>query len=67
MKEKRSDEVVLQIILNDGHKDAAKTFAYIMTTDRLRMIIWNDNSNQTGMVKPRFKDPTFPLPAMALQ
>ena len=35
--------------------------------DQLMTVIWSDNCNPTGVVKIRFKGPTFPLPTMAVQ
>ena len=46
---------------------ALKTFDYTMIMDRLRTIIWSDNSHPTSVVTLRFKGPTFPLPATFVQ
>ena len=34
------------------HKNATKIFDKTMIADRLRAVIWNNNSHPTGVVKP---------------
>ena len=40
---------------------------YTKITDRLRIVSWIDYSHPTGVVVPRIKGPTFPLPATVVQ
>ena len=47
------------------HKNATKNFDYTTIADRLRMIRWSDDGNQTGLIKPVYGIPTFPLNATA--
>ena len=44
------------------HTNATKNFDYITIADRLRTVSWSNNSHPTGVVKPVYGYPTFPLP-----
>ena len=48
------------------HKNATKTFDYTTVADRLRTVSWSNNSHPTGVVKPVYGYPTFPLTAKAV-
>ena len=50
---------------NGQHKNATKNFDYTTIADRLMAVSWSDNSNPTGVVKPVYGYPTFPLTAKA--
>ena len=43
------------------HKNATKNFDYTATADRLRTVSWGSDSHPTGVVKPVYGIPTFPL------
>ena len=43
--------------------DNTKTLDYTTIVDRLRTVRWNNDSNQTGVVKPVYGITTFPLAA----
>ena len=44
-----------------------ETLDYTTITDRLRTIIWGDNSHSTGVVNLRLKGPIFPFLATVMQ
>ena len=48
------------------HTNAIKNFDYITIADRLRTVSWSNNSHPTGVVKPVYGYPTFPLTAKAV-
>ena len=43
-----------------------KNFDYTTIADRLRTVSWGNNSNPTGVVKPVYGIPTFPLTTKAV-
>ena len=45
------------------HRNATKNFYYTTIADRFRMISWTNDSLPTGVGKPFYEIPTFPLPA----
>ena len=45
------------------HKNATKNFDYTTIADRLRTFSWGNDSHPTGVVKPVYGIPTFPLTA----
>ena len=47
-------------------KTATKTFDYITTAHQLRTVSWSDDIQQTGVVKPVYRIPTFQLTIKAL-
>ena len=47
------------------HKNATKNFDYTTIADRLRTVSWDNDSHQTGVIKPAYGIPTFPLTAKA--
>ena len=47
------------------HKNATK-IDYTTIADRLRTVSWSNNSHPTGVVKPVYGRPTFPLTATAV-
>ena len=51
-------------VANSQHKNATKTFDYTTITDRLKNV--NYDSNPTGVVKPVYGFPTFPLTTKAV-
>ena len=48
------------------HKNAIKNFYYTTIADRLRKVSWSNSSFPTGVVKPFYGIPTFPLTAKAV-
>ena len=48
------------------HKNATKNFEYTTIADRLRTVSWSNDSHPTGVVKPVYVYPTFPLTAKAV-
>ena len=48
------------------HKHATKNFDYTTIADRLRTVSWSNDSHPTGVVKPVYGIPTFPLTAKAV-
>ena len=44
-------------------KNATKNFDYTTIVDRLRTVSWSTDSHTTGVVKPVYRIPTFPLTA----
>ena len=48
------------------HINATKNFDYTTIADRLRTVSWGNDSHQTGVVKPVYVIPTFPLTAKAV-
>ena len=48
------------------HKNATKNFDYTTIADRLRTVSWGNDIHPTGMVKPIYGIPTFPLTAKAV-
>ena len=48
------------------HKDDTKNFDYTTIADRLRTVSWGNDSHPTGVVKPVYGIPTFPLTAKAV-
>ena len=48
------------------HKNATKNFGYSTIVDRLRTLSWGNDSHPTGVVKPVYGIPTFPLIAKAV-
>ena len=71
-KGKRSDPVLWQKLpyhqqkIKRQHKDTTKNFDYTTITDRLRMVSWSNLCHPTGLVKPVYVIPTFPLIAKAV-
>ena len=49
------------------HEDDTKNFDYTTIADRLRTVSWGNDSHPTGVVKPVYGIPTFPLTAKVLQ
>ena len=47
--------------INGEHKCTTKNFDNTTIADRLRTVSWSNNSHQTGIVKPVYGYPTFPL------
>ena len=47
-------------------KNSTKTFDYTTIAERLRTVSWGDDSHTTGVVKPVYEIPTFPLTAKAV-
>ena len=50
----------------DNTKNATKNFDYTTIADRLRTVSWGNDSHPTGVVKPLYGIPTFPLTAKAV-
>ena len=48
------------------HKNTTKTFDYATIADRLRTVNSGNDSHPTGVVKPVYGIPTFPLTAKAV-
>ena len=48
------------------HKNAAKNLDYTTIADRLMTVSWSNNSHLTGVVKPVYGYPTFPLTTTAV-
>ena len=48
------------------HKNATKNFDYKTTADRLWNVSCGNDSHPTGVVKPLYGIPTFPLTAKAV-
>ena len=48
------------------HKNATKNFDYTTIADRLRTVSLGNDSHPTGVVKPVYGIPTFPLTAKAV-
>ena len=48
------------------YKDDTKNFDYITIADRLRTVSLGSDSHPTGVVKPVYGIPTFPLTAKAV-
>ena len=48
------------------HKNATKNFDYTTIADRFRTVSWSNDSHPTGIVKPVYEIPTFPLTATAV-
>ena len=48
------------------HKNATKNFDYTTIADRLRTVSWSNSSHPTGVVKPVYGRPTFPLTTTAV-
>ena len=46
-------------------KNAGKNFDFTRIADRVRKVSWGNDSQQTGVVKPFYGIPTFPLTATA--
>ena len=44
-----------------------KNFDYTTIADRLRTVSWGNDSHPTGVVKPVYVIPTFPLTAKAVK
>ena len=49
----------------DNTKNATKNFDYTTIADRLRTVSWGSDSHPSGVVKPVYGIPTFPLTAKA--
>ena len=47
-------------------KNATKNFDYTTIVDRLRTVSWGIESHQTGVVKPVYGIPNFPVTAKAV-
>ena len=47
--------------------NATKNFDYTTIADRLRTVSWSNNSHPTGVVKPVYGYPTFPLTTKAMK
>ena len=45
----------------DTTKNATKNFDYTTIADRLGTVSWGNDSHPTGVVKPVYGIPTFPL------
>ena len=72
-KRKRSDSVLWQESLyhqkmkvKRQHKDATNAFDYTKIADRLRKVSWRYYCHPTGVEKPMYGIPTFPLIAKDL-
>ena len=50
----------------DNTKTATQNFVYTTIKDRLRTVSWSNNSHPTGVVKPVYERPTFPLTTAAV-
>ena len=48
------------------HKNATETFDYTTMADQLRTVSWSHNNHPTGVVKPNYGIPTFPLTTKAV-
>ena len=48
------------------HKNATKNFDYTTIADRRRTVSWGNDSHPTGVVKPYYRIPTFPVTAKAV-
>ena len=48
------------------HKNATKIFDYTTIADRIRTVSWGNDSHLTGVVKPVYGNPTFPLTTKAV-
>ena len=48
------------------HENATKNFDYTTIAYRLRTVTWGNDSHPTGVVKPVYGIPTFPLTAKAV-
>ena len=48
------------------HKNATKDFDYSTIADQLRTVSWSNDSHPTGVVKPVYGIPTFPLTTKAV-
>ena len=48
----------------DNTKTPPKKFDYTTIADRLRTVSWGNDSHPTGVVKPVYGIPTFPLTAI---
>ena len=48
------------------HKNATKNFDYTTIADRLRTVSLGNDSHPSGVVKPVYGIPTFPLTAKAV-
>ena len=48
------------------HTNSTKNFDYTTVVDRLRKVSWSNNSHPTGVVKPVYGYPTFPLTTKAV-
>ena len=48
------------------HKNAIKNFDYTTIADRPRTVSWSKNSHPTGVFKPIYGYPTFPLTLKAV-
>ena len=68
-KRKKSDSVPWQKPLYQQKIPKAKwqhkNFDYTTTADRLRTVSWSNDNHPTGVVKPVYAIPTFPLTAEA--
>ena len=50
----------------DNNKKRQQNFDYTKMADGLRTVSWSNNSHPTGVVKPVYGIPTFPLTAKAV-
>ena len=48
------------------HKNDTTNFDYTTIADRLRTVSWGNDSHPTGVVKPVYRIPTFPLTTKAM-
>ena len=48
------------------HKNATKNFDYRTIADRPKTVSWGNDSHPTGVVKPVYDIPTFPLTEKAV-
>ena len=48
------------------HKSTTKNFEYITIVDRLWLVSWSNDSCPTGVVKPAYGIPLFPLASKAM-
>ena len=51
---------------NGHHTTATQNVDYTTIAGRLRTVSWSDNRHLTGVVKPVYGYPTFPLTAKAV-
>ena len=47
-------------------QNATRIFDYTTIADRMRTVSWRNFCHQTGVVKPVYRIPTFPLTSKAL-
>ena len=51
---------------NWAHKKATKNFDYTTIANRLRTVSWSNDNYPTGVVKPVYRIPSFPITTKAV-